>query len=735
MVRRIGKVLQAVLFVAVVTFFATSSGRVKAQTAFLFASMSDSHIETTNFTNTVNQIKSLNPKFALFNGDLENDGVVSSQMDPMINVLKNAGIFNNTFLVRGNHDDHLSGSAALWQSYFTTANRPLPAGVTNYVGIDSSSTYLTYSFDYDNSRFIGLDSNQYGDPPTSAQYTFLDQRLTDAENTGLTHAFIFVHPPEYCVESTHCGCQTATGCGPSTQFISLINKHPIVSATFHGHEHILAWVHMSSARVPGLTHEYEEFITSSSGNPYSFTPYPARMDYYNYSSSLTAFGTVTVNGPNFTVNFYHTGTTTPIWSNTFTKSGSATTVPTATPSVTSTPIKTPTPTPIKTPTPVPTPTKTVTPVPAPTQTPTGGLTRTMKYYGVDRGSPFSDANYANLASHSVKTIIVDTYINDASNSTSSKWSNVKALADKYNFNYVIWPNQGGDVSGCRWEYPFNAPVNGYYIGRVTTMLDFFASDPHFIGMVSSHEPSSAVSTGCNSTIADMTAIKSQLKTYMQSKGRADFKVWNYIDNITNLMSMSGYTPADIERVMDVAVTWQHCFGTAEGTCPAAKNKIIADRNYINQAGLDGKVDLVYLFQTFGYTNYGYTMPTLADMQAWDCQFVATNALDGFMYYTWGAWYDTDLANHPELWPEMDRVYNSCVNTISVAPTPSSSPVVVPAVKPGDANGDNKVDEADYAVWFSHFGMTSSGVSNGDFSGDGVVDGIDYAIWISNYNSN
>ncbi len=280
----------------------------------------------------------------------------------------------------------------------------------------------------------------------------------------------------------------------------------------------------------------------------------------------------------------------------------------------------------------------------------------MKYYGVDRGSPFTDSNYSTLAQHSVKTIIVDTFINDSSNSSSARWSNIKSLAAKYNYNYVIWPDQGGDVSGCGWEDPFNSPVNGNYIGRVTTMLDSFASDSHFIGLVSAHEPMWNVST-CKTSIPDLVAIKSQLKSYMTAKGRADFKVWAYIDNITDLANMSGYVPQDIQDVMDVAVTWQHCFGGAEGSCAGAKNKIIADRALINKAGLDGKVDLVYLFQTFGMgSGSGYTMPTLSDMQAWDCQFIATNALDGFMYYTWGAWYNTDLINHPELWPEMNRVY-------------------------------------------------------------------------------
>jgi hypothetical protein len=220
-------------------------------------------------------------------------------------------------------------------------------------------------------------------------------------------------------------------------------------------------------------------------------------------------------------------------------------------------------------------TKVITAIPASiaSPAPVSGLTRPIKYYGVDRGSPFTDANYATLAQHAVKTIIVDTFINDANNSSSAKWSNIKALAAKYNFNYVIWPNQGGDVPGCGWETPFNSPKNGDYIWRVTTMLDSFAIDPHFIGMISAHEPMWNTST-CKTSINDMASIKTQLKNYMQIKGRTDFKVWNYIDNVSDLRDMPGFINADIERVMDVAVTWQHCFGGAEGTCSGAKNKII-----------------------------------------------------------------------------------------------------------------------------------------------------------------
>lgn len=159
----------------------------------------------------------------------------------------------------------------------------------------------------------------------------------------------------------------------------------------------------------------------------------------------------------------------------------------------------------------------------------------------------------------------------------------------------------------------------------------------------------------------MTTIRTQLKNYMTAKGRSDFKVWNYIDNISDLKNMSGFVTQDIQNVMDVAVTWQHCFGGAEGTCPQAKQKIINDRALITNAGLEGKVELMFLFQTFGMgSGSGYTMPTLTEMQTWPCQFLSTGAVDGFMYYTWGAWYTTDLINHSDYWPTMNDVYNQCV---------------------------------------------------------------------------
>lgn len=295
--------------------------------SFTFASISDTHGLESNFTQTTSQIQSLSPSFVIHNGDYTINGVYANdsdgEMSSMTSVLRNADLFNKTFIVRGNHDDHQSGSAANWESYFTGklgASRSLPAGVTNYVAMDSSSTYLTYSFDYGNSRFIGVDDTGLTSFLTTDKYTFMDARLTDAESLGLTHAFLFFHRAEYCIESQHCDCtaKTDASCTPSA-FISLVNKHPIISATFHGHEHALAYVHMDSTRLSKLTHPYEEFFTSSAAAPLPFTTYTNRVN-VDYSSHTTmSFAMINVNGSNFTVYFYRVGTTTPLWSKTFRK--------------------------------------------------------------------------------------------------------------------------------------------------------------------------------------------------------------------------------------------------------------------------------------------------------------------------------------------------------------------------------------------------------------------------------
>lgn len=54
-------------------------------------------------------------------------------------------------------------------------------------------------------------------------------------------------------------------------------------------------------------------------------------------------------------------------------------------------------------------------------------------------------------------------------------------------------------------------------------------------------------------------------------------------------------------------------------------------------------------------------------------------------------------------------------------------------KPGDANGDSKVNGLDYVIWLNHYDTSvNQGASVGDFNKNGKVDGQDYVIWLTNY---
>ena len=52
--------------------------------------------------------------------------------------------------------------------------------------------------------------------------------------------------------------------------------------------------------------------------------------------------------------------------------------------------------------------------------------------------------------------------------------------------------------------------------------------------------------------------------------------------------------------------------------------------------------------------------------------------------------------------------------------------------PGDANGDDIVDGADYTLWADHY-LQAATWRNGNFNYDAIVDGADYTIWADNYN--
>ena len=333
--------------------------------------------------------------------------------------------------------------------------------------------------------------------------------------------------------------------------------------------------------------------------------------------------------------------------------------------------------------------------------------RSTTYYLADRVLKKTD--FAVLANWGVNTAIVDFDVNGS----ASAWRAAFESARAANVNIVIWPSDWNNPRpNCGWEAPYPVSANGD-IAKVKRLLDTASQYSNFIGIVNAHESFWT----CDMSFDEMAGLKDKLKAYALSKGRA-IKVWNYIDN---LYDKSMLPDNQIERIMDVAVTWQHCAGNVEGTCntsskSSALNMILSDRKRIDAS--KAQVELVFLMQTF--TTRGYsTKFTLDELQKYSCQFLDTSALDGFAFYTWDAGWWPDLHSWKELQPAIPYIYNNCVNSPSASaprvtsivragPNPTSAASVKFTVTFSKPVKD--VDAADFQL------TTGSGLANAAVSG-------------------
>ncbi len=292
-----------------------------AQTAFRFVAWGDSRDDATNVNTAVlsslsNQANALSPIFTLFTGDLctsfdttctatDSTGWKYAIDDGGVN-----GMFDITFATRGNHD---TGSPKAWQRFFdmkAVASRI--AGTADFTQLVADETY---SFDYGNSHFVSIDVPGDVNLITTREIRWLDTDLSAAETRGITHTFIFWHGPIYCVDG-HCSYTAATGSDAPPKLISVINKHPSITASFHGHEHVNTYTHLDDSRIPGLTHPFEQFVTGGAGAPLYNCDNTNR---YDYCRAEFGFVTVDVNGSTVTISQYLKDKSRPDESWTFTK--------------------------------------------------------------------------------------------------------------------------------------------------------------------------------------------------------------------------------------------------------------------------------------------------------------------------------------------------------------------------------------------------------------------------------
>jgi hypothetical protein len=270
---------------------------VQSAMAFRFISWADTRSGISTLQSESKQAITLDPDFTIYVGDVCKNRFTMSCFTTWKKALTGGStnnMFDITFAVRGNHD---SGSS-IWKSAFDIARVASNVGATNFSTLD---TDLTYSFDYENSHFVGVDVLGDATKMTPAQIRWVDNDLTAAEKRNLTHAFLFWHGPIYPL-AAHC-------CSTNPAIISMLNKHPIVSATFHGHEHVVAYTHIDSSRIANCTHEFEEFVSGTAGA----SLHTARSNRYDYWLGKTqGFIMVDVSGTDFTVFVYSSGKTDPV---------------------------------------------------------------------------------------------------------------------------------------------------------------------------------------------------------------------------------------------------------------------------------------------------------------------------------------------------------------------------------------------------------------------------------------
>jgi hypothetical protein len=107
--------------------------------------------------------------------------------------------------------------------------------------------------------------------------------------------------------------------------IEVLNRHFIVSATFHGHAHTYAHTYVDETRIPpdgwfeGVTHPFHQFVTGTAGAGTN----RCKANRCDYEMSEPGFAAVTVDGPDLAVSFYQEGSVDPVDTFRFTKQGVA----------------------------------------------------------------------------------------------------------------------------------------------------------------------------------------------------------------------------------------------------------------------------------------------------------------------------------------------------------------------------------------------------------------------------
>ncbi len=180
-----------------------------------------------NYQKAVATISKEKINFMFVMGDLLSSCDGTSKCQTKLTQWKNVlgPLASKTYEVVGNHD-RTGGSAAdaTWQKVFSLPTNG-PSGFSE----------LTYSFSYDNSHFVVLDSEKPSEHLVdSVQRAWLEKDLL--ENTDKENTFVFFHEPAY---GTSQNTKDGLDANPKERdaLWNILKKYN-VTAVFNGHEHI-----------------------------------------------------------------------------------------------------------------------------------------------------------------------------------------------------------------------------------------------------------------------------------------------------------------------------------------------------------------------------------------------------------------------------------------------------------------------------------------------------------------
>ncbi|KKQ46371.1 MAG: hypothetical protein US62_C0001G0014 [Candidatus Woesebacteria bacterium GW2011_GWA1_37_8] len=387
-------------------------------------------------------------------------------------------------------------------------------------------------------------------------------------------------------------------------------------------------------------------------------------------------------------------------------------------------------------------------------------TRKVCYHGVDNVSNVND--FTVLRNYGIN--LVQAIVNEGD---LNKLNSYIQKAEETNMYLIIWPN-GPHFCGSDC-IPWNL-VNGVWVideaekpilNRIREWYQTGRGRDLLIGINTFQEPRND-----GITLAQQVALTNKIKS------EYNLPIANWIDNVvdTGISSKAQWQAIGADAI-DWPISWTHCIpfyqGSGgntcqsltceianssnpscclnqwasscsnkcygpEGTCGYGLEKMKRDRAVVGENANYGV--LLQAFENVGYNNAH--VPTADQMYEEACRVARSGVVDMMIWYDWDrsySGYTKTLHNgqfDPEgkdRWAMLKKITDDCIGTLS----PNC---VSPAIlKPGDANGDGRVDGTDYVIWLIHYNQSIPGPSNGNFNSDGVVDGADYVIWLTNYN--